>query len=442
MNKPQILIVDDDEAMRFGFVKYLSRVGFAAHEAGSLTEAQHSMESDRCDAVLLDLTLPDGNGLDWIPELREKRPEVPIIVITGAGDITIAVEAMRRGADNFLVKPVEMASLEVFLRKTLEIGQLRRQRIVDEHQVKAAGFFFGESHLMAGIKHLAGLAAASDSTVLLVGQTGTGKGMLARWIHDHSPRASEPFLEVNCSTLRGELLASELFGHVRGAFTSAVKDRRGLIEVAHRGTLFLDEIGDMDVGVQAQLLKVIEDHQFRRLGDVRLRSSDFRLLCASNRVLLTESNEGRFRKDLYFRINVFPIAIPTLKERPEDIPGLALRMMSVMGAGQVKLSPPALELLMSYDWPGNVREMRNILERGLILSRRNQLLPEHLPGIESPETRRASTGMSEAPLSHEETSILTTLLQSGGEVEAAATALGVSRATLYRKLKKIREKLP
>lgn len=442
MSLPKILVVDDEEALRFGFRRYLTKAGFEVREAGSLDEARQVDASERWDAVLLDLSLPDGNGLDWIPELREKRPALPIIVITGAGDISLAVEAMRRGADNYLVKPVEMRSLEVFLRKILEIGRLRRHCMVKERSGAGETLYFGQSETMARVKELAELAAASDASVLLSGETGTGKGMLARWIHDHGGRASEPFLEVNCSTLKGELLASELFGHVRGAFTSAVRDRRGLIDVADGGTLFLDEIGDMDLDVQAQLLKVIEDRKYRRLGDVKFRTSDFRLLCASNCDLLDASGEGRFRKDLYFRINVFPISIPMLKDRAEDIPGLAAHLLRALGAADVTISPAGMERLAEYDWPGNVREMRNILERGVILSRRKQIQPEHLPGLE-PQGACGAFAASGAPLlSGEELHILQVVSMSEDNVEAAAAELGISRATLYRKLKKIRERIP
>ena len=379
--KPDILLVDDDPGIRFGFSKYLSKSGFAIKEAGSLADAKASLSTQRFDAVILDMNLPDGNGLDWIPEIRENYPAAAIIVITGAGDIPLAVEAMRRGADNFVPKPVGMEDLVVFLRKSLEVGALRRNQLISQRLTKREKPYFGESPAIKKVLELASLASEMHSPVVLLGETGTGKGVLARWIHNQSPLRTAPFVEVDCSNLKGELFGSELFGHARGAFTSAVQDREGLVEVADGGVLFLDEIGEIDLDSQTQVLKVIEEKQYRRVGEVKVRRSDFRLICASNRNLRDETQHGRFRKDLYFRIYVFPIHIPPLRERPEDLPGLIVHLLEGMNIPRTEASPKILEMLQAYPWPGNIRELRNVLERAVLLARRGPLSIEHFSGL-------------------------------------------------------------
>jgi DNA-binding NtrC family response regulator len=436
--KPKVLLVDDEEAIRFGFTKYLSKKGYDLEAASDLAEAKGKFSSGRFDAILLDLTLPDGNGVDWISELRAARADLAIVVITGTGDVPVAVDAMRRGADNLLTKPVDMADLDVYLQKSLELEGLRRRDRIRNRLAKKGEPCFGSSASMEEVVGLATTAGESDSAVMIEGETGTGKGVLARWIHDQSARSSAPFVEVNCSSLRGELLASELFGHAKGAFTSAVEDREGLVEVAHGGTLFLDEIGDMDVAVQAQFLKVIEEKQYRRLGEVKVRRSEFRLICATNHDLDKQVEEGTFRKDLYFRINVFPIQLPPLRERAEDIAELVEYTVKDLGRGDVEVSGELMKLLEGYAWPGNIRELRNVLERAILLARGNPLGAEHFPGLGGGGSVKAPGGDTWDLDGLENEHITRALDKFGGDVREAAKALGISRATLYRKLKKIR----
>jgi DNA-binding NtrC family response regulator len=434
--KPQIILVDDDAPTRFGFNRYLTKVGYEVREAATLLEAQEAVSAQRFDALLLDLLMPDGNGLDWVPILRESHPELPIIIITGAGDLPLAVEAMRRGADNFLTKPVDLAGLEVFLKKILEIGTIRRRHYTEQRLSRKEAFYFGESKAVQKVRELALVASETDSPILLQGESGTGKGLLADWIHNHSRRHSNPFVEINCAGLRGDLLSSELFGVVRGAFTSAVQDRSGLIEIADRGSLFLDEVGDMGLDVQAQFLKVIEEKKFRRLGDVKPRKSDFRLICATHKDLQNEVGQERFRKELYFRIHVFPIILPSLRERPEDIPGLVAHLLTTLGGSPV-VSPEVLGLLTAYPWPGNIRELRNVLERACLLSRGNPLAPAHFPGLGGLAISHGSVLHTPA-FGDRETLRLTSLLKEfGGDKIKTAQAMGISRASLYRKLKKM-----
>lgn len=434
-----ILLIDDEESTRFGFSRYLSKIGYTVQEASCLSEAKEVLQSRRFDAVLLDLNLPDGSGLDWIIEVRESYPDIPIIIITGFGDVPIAVEAMRRGADNFLTKPVNMADLEVFLRKSLEIGILRRKHLIDKRLAKKDRIYFGESPAMQKILDLATIAAGNDSSLVISGETGSGKGVLAKWLHEKSSRSAMSFVEVNCSNLGGDLLASELFGHSKGAFTSAIREKQGLIEAADGGTLFLDEISDMDIGVQAQFLKVIEEKQFRRLGEVKMRKSDFRLICATNRDLLEETRKGTFRKDLYFRINVLPVIIPPLRERPEDIPDLVRHVLENMGFPAVVITPDVLELLRGYSWPGNIRELRNVLERALLLSHGQLLTIDHFYGLDPAYNLEIPAVITPGKYSEiEESHIRTVLKRFQGNTIKASKALGISRATLYRKLKKFR----
>lgn len=435
--KPGLLVVDDEESALFGFTRYLTRAGYFVNAASCLAEGRDIIASRRLDAVILDLFLPDGNGLDWIDDLRASCPDMAIIVITGSGDIPLAVEAMRRGADNFLTKPVDMSELDVFLRKSLELSGLRRKNSTERRLSKKKHCHFGVSPAIKEVMDLALLAAENESAVMLQGESGAGKGVLARWIYEKSTRKSGPFVEINCSSLRGELLASELFGHVRGAFTSAVQDRQGLIEVADGGTLFLDEIGDMDFGVQSQFLKVIEEKCYRRLGEVRLRNSDFRLICATNKDLGEEINSGRFRRDLYFRINLFPISIPPLRSRKEDIPELAKHILAACGASGADISDASMVLLKNYSWPGNVRELKNVLERALLLSRGlGRLMPEHFPGLGGNDEISTGPPAVSGLDSIERDYIKSVVDRLEGNVGLAARELGISRATLYRKLRK------
>lgn len=433
-----VLIVDDDRVVRDTYSKYLTRKGYRVESAANLSELREKLDANRYDALVLDIFLPDGNSLEVIEDVRRDHPDMAIVLMTAEGSVHMAVEAMRKGVDNFLCKPVNLNELDVFLSKGMEVSTLRRERQAWLRQARLEPMFVGKSVLWNRTMEMAKLAAENDHTVLIMGETGTGKGVLARWIYANSRRKDEPFVELNCSSLRGDLLASELFGHVRGAFTSAVQDKQGLIEVADRGTLFLDEIGDMDIAVQAQFLKVIEEKQFRRVGDVRIRHSEFRLICATNHDLEQQCAEGKFRSDLFFRINVFPIHVPPLREMREDIPELAHHLLKTLTGKAVQLSAEVLDLFMSYGWPGNIRELRNVLERGLLLSQGNALEPVHFPGLQAgmlaPKVPTSTLNLKEV----ERAKISAALERYGGNVEMAAKALGISRATMYRRLKELK----
>ncbi|NTV49709.1 MAG: sigma-54-dependent Fis family transcriptional regulator [Geobacteraceae bacterium] len=435
--KPNVLLIEDNAATRFGFVRYFSKDGYEIFEAANLAEASAALAVSRFDIIVLDINLPDGNGIDFISIVRANDPCIPIIVITGQGDIPLAVEAMQRGADNFLTKPVDNAALAEFIRKTLEIGILKKQQSARKRLEKKDDFFIGEARVMQEIHNLALAAAACDIPILITGETGTGKGMLARWIHQQGARAAHECVEVNCSGLRGEMLSREIFGNARGAFTSADQDRKGLLDIADRGTLFLDEIGDMSIDVQAQFLKVLEDKSYRRLGDVKLLRSNFRLICATHHDLDSLVSSGQFRQDLMYRINMMTIHLPSLRERMDDLPALVAYLLRSLGSTSGVLSEDIMKILRDYHWPGNIRELKNILERALLLTPQGTTVRQaHFSSLANkrlyqPETKRLT--VQEVEESH----IKSVLEQSCGDIEKAAKSLNISRATLYRRLKQI-----
>jgi len=432
--KPIILIVEDHEETVFGYTRYLSRVGYDILAATTLQAADTQLNSSRPDAILLDMKLPDGSGVDWILKARKRVPDALIIMITAHGDVTSAVEAMQNGADHFFSKPVDLVELAAFLKKRLEFEKLRRRDEAASRTGELSDPHFGNSPAMKKIFELVSPVAATDTVVLLQGKTGTGKGVLARWIHEKSMRSSEPFIEVNCASLRGDLLNSELFGHAKGSFTSAVSERQGLIEVANHGTLFLDEIGDMEMNTQAQFLKAIEQKTYRRIGESKERSSDFRLICATNRDLLNLVQKGAFREDLYYRICVFPIVMPSLQDRMEDFSSLISHILLSMKAKPMEISGGVIEYLKAYDWPGNIRELKNMLERALILSHGETPEIRHFPGLSDDATTSSNQENPEDLESREKLQVLAVLARFKGNTTKASKVLGISRASLYRKM--------
>lgn len=435
--KSNVILVDDDPAIQFGYKKYFSKTKFRISSALDLAEAHEALSSRHFDVLLLDLYLPDGKAVEHISQFRNDYPEMAIVVITGDGDIPVAVESMRMGADNFLTKPVSLKELEGFLQNIIE-KKLVEKSSPESKTTEESYIYFGTSKPIRKVMELAGTAAENDSAVLLTGETGSGKGILAQWIHDHSRRKGENFVSFNCSSLKGEMLANELFGHVKGAYTSAVQDRQGLLELADGGTLFLDEVSNMSPGVQADFLKVIEEKQFRRLGENKVRKSDFRLICSTNKDLLDETRQERFRKDLYFRINVFPIELPPLRKRLTDLPGLVHCFLNKLGVPELEVSEEVMQKLKAYSWPGNIRELRNSLERAILLARGCKIMTAHFPDLQvtSPltDSSRGDWDLKEREIAH----ILQVIDQFGGNKAKAAEVLGISKAILNRKLKSAR----
>lgn len=433
--KKNVLVVDDDQAMLRLLEKFLEEQGYAVATAMSVGAAREQLASREYRAAIIDQHLPDGKGVELIGDVRLSNPTAAIVVVTGEGDIPLAVEAMQKGADNFLIKPVKLRELSVFLEKSLEMEALRRRARTSDLLKKRGTFTFGVSKAMEQVLEISRIAAENDVPVLITGETGVGKGVLAQWIHESGSRRNEALVEVSCPSFRGELLRSELYGHAKGSFTTAIKDQPGLLEAADGGTLFLDEIGDMDLSIQAQFLKVIEDKTYRRLGETRVRMSNFRLICATNRDLEQEVRAGRFRKDLLFRLQVLPVRIPALRDRPEDIPPLVRHFLVQCNYSYRDLGPEVMQFLVSYPWPGNIRELKYLIERAVLLSRGGEIGTSHFTGLWSsakpvPESGRITD-------QNEYESIRNALRQCNGNVVEAAKVLGMSQATLYRRIKKM-----
>jgi DNA-binding NtrC family response regulator len=432
--KNKILIVEDDDATLFGYERALTSAGYAVATAQNLRQGRGTVQSEAFDAILLDFKLPDGEALEWIPELKTAQPNLPIIVITGKNDVPTAVAAMKSGAENFLIKPVEIDNLEMCIQKALEVGNLRRRDSVRRQLSRNAEPFFGTSKEVGALIEYIKVASENNTTLLIQGETGTGKGVLARWIHAASDRGNEAFVELNCSSLKGDLLRSELYGHSKGSFTSAVSDREGLIGMADKGTLFLDEIGDMSLEVQAQMLKTIEEKTYRRIGENKLRQSDFRLICATNKDLKKETDKGAFRKDLYYRICVFPVTLPPLRTRTEDIAPLAEHLLKELGSADIPLAREIESLLQAYAWPGNIRELKNVLERALLLAHGEALNQSHFPGLfetaDAQKEEEKLVSLREA----EKKYLLKVLSSCNGDKHKASFLLGISIASIYRKL--------
>ncbi len=444
MARNKILIVDDEPGVRFGVQDFLKTSGYEVIEAASCREALELFQSARPDAALIDYLLPDGDALELLPKLKRSAPEIPIIVLTGHGSIDLAVRTIKEGADHFLTKPVALPTLLTILERLLEQQRTRQKQLAGKTRQarKSLDPFIGPS---AAIQHLAQQAqrvAGTERPILIQGETGAGKGVLARWLHHHSPRADEAFVDLNCAGLAREFLETELFGHEKGAFTGAIANKTGLLEVAHRGTVFLDEIGDMDQAVQPAMLKVLEDHRFRRLGDVRDREVDVRLIAATHQELSRLVREKKFRSDLYFRISTIPLHLPSLRDRTEDIPYLARHLLSTLsaelGRGEIILEDSAVEALQSYPWPGNIRELRNVLEHAVILSDGDSIRSKDLRFsiLRNAESEAVSFDSNLTLLEVERLHIVNVLAEEQGHVERAAARLGIPRSSLYQKIKK------
>lgn len=431
----RILLVEDDETAMYNYVRYFSHNGYFTQSVRTLKAAKAVIAESAFDIIILDLKLPDGDSISWIPDLKTNYPNMIVIMITGISDIPSAVLAIKHGAENFLTKPIDMDALKVILEKATQLLSLRKRDYAQKRQLRQTPFF-GLNPLTTETLNLAAIAAKSLNVVLLLGETGTGKGVFARYIHEHSSRASEPFVEVNCSSLKGELLKSELFGHAKGAFTSAIKEKEGLLEIADTGTLFLDEIGDMDPEVQTQLLKTIEEKSFRRIGETKVRHSDFRLICATNKDLLAAIPNG-FRQDLYYRICVFPIQLHGLNAKKDEIPFLCEHILRSMGYLLFPLDASLVQQLQDYSWPGNVRELRNMLERSIMLAQGARLSVSHFPGLNS-ESHNPILASSQKLDAIEDIHILQVVAQYSGDMQSASKVLGLSVSSLYRRLSKIR----
>jgi len=448
----QLLVVDDEHLIRWSLEQTLAKGGYEVSTASTGEAALATVREDPPDLILLDLKLPDIDGLQVLRQIKELSPHVQVLIMTAYADVGTAVEAMKLGAYDYLPKPIDFENLAVTIRNALEASQLKRKvQLLSEKHLYPYHFdrIVGTSWGIREVIALARKVARSESTTTLIqGESGTGKDLLAKAIHYESTRAEEPFMEIACTAMPETLLESELFGHERGAFTDAKAQKKGLFEVAHGGTIFLDEIGDMSGGLQAKLLRVLEERNFRRVGGTKDVTVDVRVIAASNRDLRQAVDSGAFRKDLYYRLQVVTITIPPLRDRREDIPLLGRHFLEYFSREfkrrRPRLSPEAERLLVHYDWPGNVRELRNVMERAMILEDTGDLLPGHLPPEIGPVAASPSLlvpmfQLPEAGVVLEEVErafVRQALELTRGNQTRAARLLGLTRDELRYRVKK------
>ena len=442
MPEPKVLLIEDDPAVRHGMAAFLRANGLDVDEAESCQKAMERFRAVGHDVVVADYSLPDGTSLDILPQVKKLSEETPFVILTAHGSIDLAVRAIKDGAEQFLTKPVESKALLVLVKRLLQQQRLRkRQEIVARTQPGLLDPFVGTSPQIRRLDERARLMLEWDSPVLILGETGSGKGVLARWIHANGPRREEAFVNLNCAGLTRELLESELFGHERGAFTGAVNPKPGLLEVGHRGIVFLDEIGDMDPAIQPKLLKALEEKTFRRLGDVRDRHVDIRLVASTNLDLEAMVRDKKFRDDLYYRISTLTLRIPPLRERPEDILVLSRNILAGvcgrMGRPSARLTPDAERALTRYPWPGNIRELANVIERSMILVKGDELDAAGLGLDAAAQAPPRDDGHLLTMKEMERLHVERVLAKAGGNVTEAAAILGMARRTLYDRMKSL-----
>jgi len=437
----RLLVVDDDETLRLTTSRRFQRAGLTVTAAADAEEALAKCAHNRFDVALLDLHMPGMNGIELLGKLKECQPELEAIMLTAHGSIETAIQAMKQGAYDYLTKPFQFPELEIHVQKAFEKVKLarREQQWVAQLAFESARYrLVGSSPAMQKVIQLLQKVAPTDATVLVRGPSGTGKELVARAIHNNSPRRARPLVTINCAALQETLLESELFGHEKGAFTGAALAKPGLVEVAEGGTLFIDEIGEMASGLQAKLLRVLEDGHYRRVGGTQEQHADVRVVAATNRALADEIKTGKFREDLYYRLNVVAIELPPLRERRQDIPELVEHFLAnrQIGAVRSRLAPAALAALVAHDWPGNVRELANVLERAQILAEDHVITLDDLPENITEGAAPAPGGNPDLLEEVERRHVLDVLKREKGNKVHAARVLGISRRALYRLIAK------
>jgi DNA-binding NtrC family response regulator len=464
----RILFVDDEKSLQDFMRTELPRLGHEVTVCQDGKTALKALEKSTFDAAILDLRMPGMTGIEVLEHLKQVSPDTEAVVMTGHASMETAIEAVRLGAFDYITKPCKLAEIEAVLSKVAEKRALKHQNLALQSRVEAAEgptVLVGKSAPMNGVHRLIATVAPTDSTVLILGETGTGKELAARTLWQQSKRRELPFVPVNCGALSENLVESELFGHRKGAFTGADRDHKGLFEVANGGTLFLDEVGELNKNIQVKLLRFLESGEIRRVGETEPFRTDVRILCATNRDLRTMIKDDEFREDLYFRINTFEIRLPALRERRADIPDLARHLLGRAARRPIDqitnlLGTDAIEVLLEHDWPGNVRELANVMEHAYIIAGGGPITPEHLPihirtqraaGISpagSPPTLSlAAATVETAPATGPRTLhdiemeyVVRVLEKHGGNKPAAAHELGISLKTLYNKLNQLQEK--
>ena len=440
----RVLVVDDEDRVRKLLTRLLQEEGCRVQVASSGREALEALEREAYDLVLTDLTMPGMSGMDLLSEIREKWSEMSVILVTAFGTVESAVEAMHKGAFHYITKPFKLDEVRIFTQRALQEGRTRRELAAlrrEVHQKFEYANIIGKSKAMQDVFSLIERVAPSNSTVLIQGKSGTGKELVAKAIHYNSPRRRFPFVPINCSAIAETLLESELFGHVKGAFTGAIANKKGIFEEAQGGTVFLDEIADTSPGMQVKLLRVLQEHEIRRVGGNDVIKVDVRLIASTNQDLAEAVREGNFREDFYSRLNVIPLSLPSLKDRPEDIPLLARHFLAGFAAEAGRevtgISTEAMRVLMHYAWPGNIRELENVIERAVTLGAEGELGVGDLPpslledaGPAETEALLVVSTIQELEKAH----ISRVLKFTGGQISKTARILGIDRRTLYRKI--------
>ncbi len=439
-----VLIVEDDDSMRDLLRKILTDEGYRVNTAGDGTTALTMVKQTPVDVVLSDVKMPGLDGLELLKAVKQLTPGTYVAIMTAFGTIDSAVEAMKHGAYDYISKPFKIDEIRILMKKIVEEKALRQEVAHLRKEVSRRYEYsniIGKSRRMQEIFDLLGKVAEGKSTILIYGKSGTGKELVAKAIHYNSPRKGKPFVAVNCSAIPETLLESELFGHIKGAFTGAISTRPGLFEEAHGGTLFLDEIGEISPAIQVKLLRVLQERSIKPVGGTGTKKIDIRLIGATNQNLQEAVREGRFREDLYYRLNVIPIQLPSLKERTEDIPLLARHFVERYSKENnrtgISLSRQALQILMNYHWPGNVRELENVIERSVILCQGSEITPADLPPqlIEESSEEASDKDLAHLSLKEVEKAHIKRVLESvGGHKMKAAEILQIDRRTIYRKL--------
>ena len=446
MDNTKILIVDDELIMRESLSGWLERDGHEVSTAASGEEAMEVLKDSRFDILLVDIKMEGMSGLDVLKQVKESDPDVDVVMITAYGSIHTAIEAMKKGAYDYLLKPFDPDALGVLIEKIIEHQDQARETLFLRDQYKDRTRFesmIGQSRPMQEIFDLIQNVAPTDSTVLITGETGTGKGLAAKALHTNSPRSSGPFVIVSCGAIPGHLMESELFGHQKGAFTDAKETKKGRLEMAHGGTLFLDEIGEISMRMQIDLLQVLEDRTFYRVGGTQPLEAYFRVIAATNRNLEDAIKDGIFREDLFYRLNVISFKMPTLRERKEDIPLLTeyflLRYSQETNKPVDRISREAMDEMMLYEWPGNVRELENAIERAVVVTKGRTILPADLPIFRS---EHVTVSKDNALKGIEKAHIIQILNENQWNIAKSSKVLGIDRSTLYSKIKRYKINRP
>ncbi|MFH1743470.1 MAG: sigma-54 dependent transcriptional regulator [bacterium] len=439
-----ILVVEDEASQRRPLAEFLRKRGYGVIEASAKSAALDSFNAQTVDLVLTDMRLPDGSGEEILAQTKKMRPDIPVVIMTAYGDTAQAVESMRKGAADYITKPLDLRELELIIEREMErttlLSENRRLREIVEQRGRVEGLVT-MSPVMQDVINTALRAATSDASILILGESGTGKEVLARAIHAASPRAEKPFVPIHCAALPEGLVQSELFGHEKGAFTGATARREGRFELANGGTVLIDEVADIPLNVQVQLLRVLQERTFERVGGNRSMTVDVRIIAATNRDLHKAIHDKRFREDLYYRLGVITIELPPLRDRREDIPVLIRHFLKRYAPGRdVEVSRETMDRLMKYHWPGNIRELENVIERAVVLARGDMISSRDLPSNIRPaveqEIASAERSLPDLVADLEKTLIRQALLEAHGNQSKAARTLGITERNLRYKLKK------